>query len=600
MILHHLTITGLFIATSITTAAAVPVVDTSLGRIIGITTDESVDAFLGIQFAQVGPRFSTSTLIDTPWTDPINATSFGPYCWQAIPPGGEETLSVYTQQPQDEECLYLNIWRPVANVTTNSSSSLLTTMVYVHGGGFNFGSAAEPIYNGANLARDHNVVVVSMNYRLGLFGFLVTGENGKGGLNGIHDQITALQWVQRHIQSFGGNPSNVTVFGESAGSMSVCMLCVSPLAKGLFHQSIQQSGECAVGLSIPNTPEVGAQNTATILESLNASSVNDLANATLYPAKDIAPFSTKSLIGWHTVDGWVLPKQPKELYSDSTNIIPTSMLIGSNSYDSPFLLSTSAIAFSSMAMNMETEIYGMFGPEYGAVVMQAYSPNLTYYGGNPVSAYAQFWGDFFFRCASRQFAALVADHLNEGSVYLYNYAHLSSVDIVVLNGLKELANLNDTTWASHAADVPMIFNTLDAFQKGWWSNGESNGTTDFGSTNEEDMALGNEMRARWISFAKMGNPNTDEFGGWSPVPQGENAAGSATSIPSFVLQSGGSNMTRVDKKVEQCNVFGFFSPPPANNNTTAATSSGVSGDNWIVGAFVWLVVVMILIVESFA
>lgn len=112
------------------------------------------------------------------------------------------------------------------------------------------------------------------------------------------------------------------------------------------------------------------------------------------------------------------------------------------------------------------------------------------------------------------------------------------------------------------------------------------------------MALGDEMRARWISFAKTGDPNTAEFGGWSPIPHGENVAGSATSISTFVLQSSSSNMTRVDEKVEQCNVFGFFSPPPANNNTTVATSSGMSGDYWIAGAFVWLVVVMILIVES--
>jgi hypothetical protein len=127
------------------------------------------------------------------------------------------------------------------------------------------------------------------------------------------------------------------------------------------------------------TPEVGVRtkHTNKILDLLNASSVNELANVTLYPANVIAPYSSISPIGWHTVDGWVLPKQAKQpreqLYSDSSNIVPTDLIVVSNSFDSPFLLNLSPSDFIAAAMNMETEVYGVFGSDHGATVMQAYS-----------------------------------------------------------------------------------------------------------------------------------------------------------------------------------------------------------------------------------
>ena len=301
-------------------------VDTPLGPYEGLSSS-GADAFLGIQYATVGPRFSRSILNEETHQG-VDATTYGPYCLQALPAGSEEVLGVYAAQEQDEECLYLNIWRP----SVATSFSMLPTMVYIHGGGFNFGSAAEPTYSGANLAAEHGIVVVNLNYRLGLFGFLVSGENGYGGLNGIHDQINALTWVSKHIESFGGNPNDVTVFGESAGGFSVCMLCVSPLARGLFHRSISQSGDCALGIAQPNDAQGGAQITAMILKMTNSSSVAELSNATLFPAQELAPFSTADRIGWPTVDGWVLPNKPSHLYGNTKNIVPTDMILGSNSY----------------------------------------------------------------------------------------------------------------------------------------------------------------------------------------------------------------------------------------------------------------------------
>lgn len=137
-----------------------------------------------------------------------------------------------------EECPYLNVWRPEGNQTD------LATMVWIHGGGFAIGSGADQIHSGANLARDQNVLLVSLNYRLGLLGFLPQDELGTGGMNGIHDQIIALEFVKKYISFFGGNVDNITVFGESAGAESICMLIVAPAARGLFRRAILQSGEC--------------------------------------------------------------------------------------------------------------------------------------------------------------------------------------------------------------------------------------------------------------------------------------------------------------------------------------------------------------------
>jgi len=552
MIVHRLAAYVLALA-SMATAVAAVTVDTSFGQVAG-TTSNGVDSFLGIQYAAAGKRFARSTLIES--QQPlINATSYGPYCYQSIPPGSDQAFSVYTSQPQDEECLHLNIWRP----ENTTSSSLLTTMVFIHGGGFQLGSGAEPLYTGANLAREHGVVVVTLNYRLGLFGFLVTGENGEGGLNGIHDQINALQWVQNHIESFGGNPNQVTIFGESAGSVSVCMLCVSPLARDLFQRAILQSGECALGILAPNDVQVGAANTALVLNLTSASSVTDLANATRFPAADIAPYSATLSTGWPTVDGWVLPEHPSQLYSNSDKIVPTDMIIGSNSYDSPLVVVISPETYIAMANNsMQGGIIETFGPEYGAAVLEAYSPEK--YNGNPIAAYAQYDGDFFFRCASRQFAAIVSDNL-VGRVFLYNYAHLSTADPILWNGFQELANINNETWASHGADLPMVFGTFDEFTEGWYMDSVEPST--------DDVVLSTEIMARWTSFAKSGDPNTANYVGWNPVSQGENTPGEATTVPTFLLQKGGGEMGDVEEKVKQCSIFAFSSPPPVEK-----TSSG--------------------------
>lgn len=562
MIVHQLATSALLAVLLASVVGAQPsnpvTIDTSFGQVTGFTSPDGVDSFLGIQYANVGERFSRSSLIETQESQAVNATSYGPYCYQA----DVEGFTNYASREQDEECLYLNIWRP-SNATSNSS---LSTMVWIHGGGFWFGSGAEDIYKGTNLAQQHDVVVITLNYRLGLFGFLVTGENGQGGLNGIDDQINGLKWVKNHIASFGGNPDDVTIFGESAGSVSVCFLAVSPLAKGLFHHSIQQSGECVYGPTVvAKDATVGAQQTEMILNSTGASSVADLANATRFPAADIAPYSIETLMWWPTVDGLVLPDHPSQMYADSSNINPTDMIIGSTSYDSVTALFFPPEVNIAMASTMNDEIESTFGTELGAAIIEAYSPEN--YNGNAVAAYSQYTGDFWFRCASRAFVNLVSDKLS-GKAFLYNYAYLSTFDPVVLNGLYQMAGINDTTWATHTADLFMVFGTMEEFPAWVGLNETLTPSTD-------DLAMSAEMMNRWVNFAKLGDPNSVDYDGWDPVSQETETVppGKATSVPSFLLQKGGGQMSTVEEKIEQCSAFPFVVSPPEPSSPAPEPSS---------------------------
>lgn len=210
-----------------------PLVSTRLGRITGLAQGE-VEVFRGIRYARPlvpGRRVAAPEPVAA-WEGVADATRWAP----AAP---QEDIPFMGVGTWGEDCLALNIWRPVRR------EAPLPVMVWIHGGGFATGASHQSLYDATALARDNGVVVVSLNYRLGILGF---GEwsawPGSGGVSnaGLRDQLLALRWVQDHIADFGGDPGNVTVFGESAGGMSIACLLASPQAKGLFHRAILQSG----------------------------------------------------------------------------------------------------------------------------------------------------------------------------------------------------------------------------------------------------------------------------------------------------------------------------------------------------------------------
>src|SRR6516225_9495963 len=216
-------------------------VTTTYGKLEGLEQDE-LAVFKGIPFATppVGSRRWLPPLKPSAWNGIRDARNFGAACPQlSLSPvvlGGMQI-----EEPQSEDCLYLNIWTPKAD------NKQRPVMVWIHGGAFRIGSGAQIIYDGSSLARRGDVVVVTINYRLGPFGFLrladlTDGKIPSTGNEGLLDQIAALEWVRDNIAQFGGDPANVTIFGESAGGGKVCTLLAMPAARGLFHRAIVQSG----------------------------------------------------------------------------------------------------------------------------------------------------------------------------------------------------------------------------------------------------------------------------------------------------------------------------------------------------------------------
>lgn len=224
-------------------------VETTAGPVIG-RSEDNFDAFLGLPYAQPPVRFAPAILHDKAWTVPRDATTYGAPCFQTPEPF-EHPQSTPTVPDASEDCLFVNVWRPKAL----PKDAKLPVLVWVHGGGFVAGAGSVKWYEGGGLAARNDVVVVNLNYRLGPLGFLASPlfakYGGNGGMNGINDQITALEWVQQHIASFGGDPTQVTVMGESSGGISVCLLNTAPRAKGLFSRAIIQSGPwCAAPASL--------------------------------------------------------------------------------------------------------------------------------------------------------------------------------------------------------------------------------------------------------------------------------------------------------------------------------------------------------------
>ncbi len=242
----------------------------------------AVRRFAGIRYAEapVGDRrFRPPAAYRS--SGPVGATTFGPTAWQ--PASALEVMLGGNQEERSEDCLLLNVWAPSNGIGQAADRPV---MVWIHGGGFSTGSGSSPIYDGANLAARGDTVVVTINYRLGPLGFLHldhldAGLAGSGNL-GLLDQLAALDWVQENISAFGGNPDNVTIFGESAGAMSVASLLAIAGDRGRFHRVIAQSG----GVHNLTPTEVAEQTTANVIEAAGAASVDDLM--TIDPATLIA------------------------------------------------------------------------------------------------------------------------------------------------------------------------------------------------------------------------------------------------------------------------------------------------------------------------
>ncbi|OYU33643.1 carboxylesterase family protein [Novosphingobium sp. PASSN1] len=306
-------------------ALAQSFVSTTLGDLRGAAQD-GAEAFLGIPYAAppVGANRWREPQPADPWQGVRDASRYGPACQQGVPaPWGPYTEEFLAAGPMSEDCLTLNVWKP------RGGARKLPVLVFIHGGGFGGGSGTMPLYAGARLAAQ-GAVVITLNYRVGVFGFLahpaLTAESplGSSGNYGLLDQIAALQWIKANATRFGGDPANVTVSGESAGAASVADLLISPLAQDLFAKAIAFSG-ASMAIDVPplaTNEKVGTDLAAKLgaasLADLRAAPPEKLIEATRYVPGSGPP----RLLFVPNVDGKVVPFDPARASGPVVSPVP--------------------------------------------------------------------------------------------------------------------------------------------------------------------------------------------------------------------------------------------------------------------------------------
>lgn len=440
------------------------------GKIQGYKSNGML-VFKGIPFAAppVGDLRWKAPQPVIPWKDVRDASKYAAGPIQGNP-----------SPEYSEDCLYLNVWTPA-----HSAREKLPVLVWIYGGGFVFGNTADPSYDCEELAKvGKDVVLVSINYRVGQLGFLALPElsaespTQTSGNYGILDQIAALEWIQRNISKFGGNPEKVTIFGESAGGISVSMLCGSPLAKGLIHGAISQSG----GNFGPTRPTTyPGENMQTLFQaeeagqklmaSLGAKSLAELR------AMDASKFASRGLgsSSWPIVDGYVILGDQSELYAAGRyNDIP--VLIGYNS-DEGASFSFGGNTPESYKKNTE-ERYGPFAD----ALMKVY-PFTSEDGGKQSRDLMR---DAAFGWQTWNWARLQSE-TGKSKVYLYYFDQHPDYP----KGSPQYGK-----GSPHGQDVSYVFQHLNNSQP------------------ESDRSLSAVMGQYWLNFAKTGNPNGEDLPYW--------------------------------------------------------------------------------------
>jgi para-nitrobenzyl esterase len=460
---------------------AAPRVEIETGAIAG-KIEGSIRTFLGIPYAAppVGDLRWKPPAAAAHWTGARKADEFGARCMQ----GPIFSNMSFRDRGASEDCLTLNVWTAAKDATEK-----LPVMVWIHGGGHQAGASSEPRQDGQFLAK-RGVVVVSMNYRLGVFGYLVlpdlaeeSGRNAAGNY-GLLDQLAALQWVQRNIAAFGGDPANVTIFGESAGSFSVSAQMASPLARGSFTKAIGESGAAFFRIgtpsrSLPDREKADAEFAksalgTSVLKELRAMPAQKILDATMKTSErgfQLGP----------NVDGYFLPQPVAEIFAaGKQNDVP--LLAGWNldeggSSAGPVTDPQTIERLNSIAKE-----------EFGAKAAEF----LRVYPGTDDAVAKRslhdFAGDRFIAWATWRWLER-ASLTGKKPVYRYRFDRSFPSDIK-----------KEGLGAYHSAEIEYVFGTLDAKSGVPWR--------------PEDRALSDEMQRYWVNFARAANPNGRELPKW--------------------------------------------------------------------------------------
>jgi para-nitrobenzyl esterase len=453
------------------------------GLLEGTQSESGIRVFKGIPFAAppVGDLRWQAPHPVTPWKGVRKATEFGARCMQ----GPIFADMVFRDGPPSEDCLYLNVWTPA-----KASRERLPVMVWIYGGGFQAGSTSEPRQDGENLAKK-GVIVVSMNYRLGVFGFLAhpeltkeSGHNASGNY-GLMDQAAALQWVQKNIAAFGGDPGKVTIFGESAGSLSVNALMASPMARGLFQRAIGESGAFFSVSTQPQRENGLAQSEkagSEFASSLGATSLADLRGKS---AEEIlkAALKTGGFRFWPNIDGYFLPADVPSIYAQGKQShVP--LLAGWNAGE----------ARASVTLAKQKPTVKTFSDQMRSRFKDAADVALKVYPATSdeeaLESAASFAGDSFIGYGTWKWIDM---HGKTGNAPVYRYSFDKAPPIppgTKINGMPATAR---DIGARHAGEIEYVFGALKSSPNVPWEPG--------------DWKLSEAMMSYWTNFAKTGNPN---------------------------------------------------------------------------------------------
>ena len=467
-------------------AAAQPVVTAPAGSVRGEAAD-GLNIFRGIPYARspVGARRWQPPLPAQSWRGVRDATQFGASCWQPRARGE----SIYASQlgEMSEDCLSLNIWKP-------ADARDAPVFVWIHGGALTTGSSAETMYDGAALAR-RGIIVVSINYRLGILGYLahpaLSAESRRNisGNYGLLDQIEALRWVRRNIASFGGDPANVTIAGESAGALSVMYLMAAPDARGLFAKAVMQSAYMISAPHLRETPHGDFSAEAIGVWLMGQVGAGDLAGLRSMEPEALTNAAVRTgYFPFVTIDGRILRRQLVDVF-DRGEQARVPIIAGFNSGEIRSLR-VLAPQVPADAATYEASIHERYRDRADAFLALYPSSNMA----ESVLATSRdgLYGWTTERLATKQTAIGAAS-------YVYYYDHRTPAT--------DAASLH----AFHAAEIPYVFGTRDRAPPRWPAI----------PTTAEETRFANAMSDYWASFARDGVPRAEGEAEWRPYAEGE-------------------------------------------------------------------------------
>lgn len=451
------------------------------GGAISGTVESGVRVFKGIPFAAppVGDLRWKPPQSVVSWDGVLACNDYGPDCPQAPYPQG--SLFYSAPRRQSEDCLYLNVW------TAASEGEKRPVMVWIHGGALTRGSGANQVYDGTSFARK-GVVLVTINYRLGPLGYLAHPElsaespHGSSGNYGVLDQIAALKWVRKNIAEFGGDPGRVTIFGESAGSWSVNALVASPLAKGLFHRAIGESGGSfgpgvhlrKAGMRSPSAEKIGED----FAKAAGAASLRDLR---AMPAEKIVRVFNEDPEGRKfrtvvNVDGWALPDEIRNIFAQGRhNDVP--VIVGSNADEM-----TSLTVPATIPRTIE-DYRKRLNAAYGSLSEKFDSVYPVKSDADAAEAYLAVTRDVTFTLPMRTWARMTG----RSKAWLYFFTHHPP------NPQSKYLR------AYHAGEIAYVFNNLNPRNP---------------LIGDDDRKLSAMMQDYWINFATTGDPNGNGLPRW--------------------------------------------------------------------------------------